>query len=116
MPRRTRLVAAVLAIAALLLAPLAVAWHACPMSDTQMQAASHDGDAPVLAELCAHHCEDGKLAVETVKPAPTFTAALLPALHVAPAVPREIARSAWRKDGFLADPSPPFARSTVLRI
>jgi len=116
MNRRLRLGAAVAAIAAMLLAPLAMAMHACPMGDMAMQDASHSGDAPASAGLCERHCEDGKASVETVKPPPAAPPFAIPVLRAVPFPARDIASSPWRKDGFLADPSPPFVRFTVLRI
>jgi len=116
MNRRLRLGAAVAAIAAMLLAPLAMAMHACPMGDMAVQGASHSGDAPASAGLCERHCEDGKASVETVKPPPAVPMAALSSLRIAPLPVRGPASSTWRQDGFLADPSPPFVRFTVLRI
>jgi len=116
MSRRTRFVAAVLAIAALLFAPLAVSAYACPMGDMAMQGDSHGTGAPLDASLCQRHCEGGNASVDTVKPAPTFQVAILPALRVAAAAPPEAGRCAWHKRSFLADPSPPLSRFTVLRI
>jgi len=116
MNRRLRSFAALLALAAMLFAPFAVAMHACPMDDMAMQDAAHSTDAPVSAGLCERHCTDGKVAVETVKPPPAYPLALVPALRIAPQPERDPHAAPWRKDGFLADPSPPFARFTVLRI
>jgi hypothetical protein len=116
MSRRSRYTAALVATAALLFAPLAVSVHACPMDGLAMQGGSHGSDVPPEASLCMRHCEDGQASLDTVKPAPAFQLAILPALRVAPAAPPETAHSAWRKDGFLADPSPPLTRFTVLRI
>lgn len=117
MSRRTRFVAAVLAIAALLFAPVAVSLHACPLEGVAMQAAMHGTELPPDASLCVRHCEDGgKLSVDTAKPVPALQLAILPALRVAPAAAPVLPRSAWRGHGFLADPSPPLTRFTVLRI
>lgn len=116
MNRRLRAAAAVLAIAAMLFAPFAVAMHACPMGDMAMQGAAHSTDAPAYAGLCERHCSDGKVAVETVKPPPAYPLPLLLALRIALQPERDLHASTWRRDGFLADPSPPFTRFTVLRL
>ncbi len=117
MNRRSRYVAALVATAALLFAPLAVSLHACPLEGMAIQAQAQGTDLPPDASLCVRHCDDtGKAPVDVVKPVPGFQLAILPALRVAPAVVPEPALSAWRRDSFLADPSPPLTRFTVLRI
>ncbi len=117
MSRRSRYTAALVATAALLFAPLAVSLHACPLEGMAIQAQSQGTDRPLDATLCVRHCDDnGKAPADVVKPVPGFQLAIVPALHVASAAAPEALLCAWRKDGFLAGPSPPLTRFTVLRI
>jgi hypothetical protein len=96
--------AALLAIGALLFAPLSLALHACP--------GGGDMDA-----TCANHCADGKAALDMTKPPAPHAVAPAPALRVAlrefPALREPAFDSPFRP---AAGPAPPLIHYTILRI
>jgi hypothetical protein len=117
MNRRARFIAAYLTMAALLFAPFAAAAHACPfMGDGAAMQASGDRGAADEAPPCASHCNDEGAAADLAK----FVSSAAPApvsfpRIAAPEAP--VARLPLARPGdFLADPSPPLTRFTVLRI
>jgi hypothetical protein len=128
MNRRTRTAAALLALAAMLFAPLAMALHACRAGavDAQVQAAhegSHDvageaGRAPMDMALCERHCNDGKVSFQPAgnPPAP-LAVAVVPALRVDALQPVALRAPAFDSPyASLAGPAPPLIGFTVLRL
>jgi hypothetical protein len=128
MNRRTRTLAAVVALAAMLFAPLAMALHACRAgaAEAQVQAA-HEGlhDAadeavpvPMDMALCERHCNDGKVSFQPAgnPPAP-LAVAVVPALRVDALQPVALAAPAFDSPyASVAGPAPPLIGFTVLRL
>ena len=110
--RPTRLLASIVAIAALLFAQLAVSGYSCPMMGMAP-------DAEMNANLCERHCDYGNASLDQAKTSAgagllvqsvvRLTAAPLPAQ---PQVTTRTLRARWPAAG----PAPPFIGSTVLRI
>jgi len=119
MNRRIRWTASVLAIAALLFAPLAMSFRACPHADgaaPALEGPPAGADTQSGMSPCERHCNQPQLSVDPVKPTPTWAFVAALALRV-PTLERIASLSSTpRIAAFLADPSPPPKRSTVLRI
>jgi hypothetical protein len=124
MNRRLRLGAALLAIAAMLFAPLAMALQACDTMLDRMtaieamaarQAAQEAGAAPMDMALCEHHCAQLKPSFDLAKPQSPIVPPVVPALRVD--APEVVALAAPAFDSpFAAGPAPPLIGFTVLRI
>lgn len=124
MKRRTRLAAAVLALAAMLFAPLAMALHACadggdmaaPMAPL---ASESEADAPPMdMALCERHCHDGKVSFQPVgnPPAPVAVPTV-PALRVPALEPVSLRVPSFDSPyAPAAGPAPPLIGYTVIRI
>jgi len=111
-PRRTRLFASLVAIAALLFAQFAVSAYACPMM-------SMGADSEMNANLCERHCDYGNASLDQAKSPTAMTLAVqsiarnaLATLTPQPQVTARTLRATW----LAAGPAPPLIRSTVLRI
>ena len=129
MSRRARTAAALLAIVAMLFAPVALALHACPSAvdmllearaEVSMAAAMSDQVAPMTmdATLCEHHCNPNvQSSFDLAPPAVFASPPLLPALRV-PALEPLLLRAPAIDSAFAtaAGPAPPLIRYTVLRI
>ena len=124
MKRRTRLAAAVLALAATLFAPFAMALHACadagdmgaPMAAMGAQDA---GSVPSMdLALCERHCHDGKVSFQPLATPPAGIApAVVPALRVDAPQPVSLRIPAFDSPfAVRGSPAPPLIRYTVLRI
>lgn len=124
MSRRTRLAAAILALAATLFAPFAMALHACadngdmaaPMA---AMASANGGDAPAMdMTLCERHCHDGKVSFQPLGNPPSATALPVPpALRVEAREPVSLRAPAYDSPfAASAGPAPPLIGYTVLRI
>src|SRR5262249_50356602 len=89
MTRRTRFMAACLAIAGLLLAPLATAAHACPfMGDgAAMQASAGHGAGSEAPPPCASHCNEDNASADLAKVTPVASPALVSVLRIVAVVP-----------------------------
>lgn len=118
MSRHLRACAAILAIVAVLFAPLAMALHACPnIADSAAHGSAmyvHDSAKDDMT-ACERHCSAVKQMSVLAKPLPMVSPATsvlhLPGFgRVTTPVPLP------SLPAFLADPSPPFARFTVLRL
>ena len=120
MNRRTRLAAALVATAAMLFAPLAMALHACTANmPAEMHAmAGGDGGAPMDMALCERHCSDGKVSLDTAKPPPSpMGVPVVAALRVDALEPVSLRAPGLDSPFFpAAGPAPPLIRFTVLRI
>jgi hypothetical protein len=106
--RRTRFLAALLAMAGLVFAQLAISGYSCPMD-------GGDPGSMASANLCAQHCEYGS-SIDPGQLVVTLPAVIDgPAMRVtgAPKAPAACAPS-W--DEPAAGPAPPPPRATVLRI
>jgi len=131
MTRRVRLAAAILALAATLFAPFAMALHAC-LGDPAAQAAAealaqsslhamHGMDSvpmPMDMALCERHCNDGKYSFQPFASPPAALAMMaMPALRVDALQPVSV-RAPAPGSPFAppAGPAPPLIRYTVLRI
>ena len=110
--RRTRLLASLIAIAALFFAQITVSAYACPM--TGMAA-----DMEMNANLCERHCDYGNVSLDQAKTPAGMALAMQGIVRVAPpplpAQPQVTART-LRATWPAAGPAPPLIRSTVLRI
>jgi hypothetical protein len=128
MNRRTRTIAALLALAAMLFAPLAMALHACRAGDVQAPVqALHEGlhdaadeanQAPMDMALCERHCNDGKVSFQPAgnPPAP-LAVAVVPALRVDALQPVSLSAPAFDSPyASAAGPAPPLIGFTVLRL
>lgn len=135
MTRRVRLAAAILALAATLFAPLAMALHAC-LGDSAAQAAAealalaqthamHGGNAmpmdmPVETDmaLCVRHCNEGKYSLQAFASPPDAVAMpVVPALRVDALQPAALRAPAFDSPfAPAAGPAPPLIGFTVLRI
>jgi hypothetical protein len=115
MRRRSRLLAAWIALVALVFAQLAVAAYACPrMNAPEAVASMPDCDQPMNANLCESHCDYGSVSLDSPKAkvappallaAPVRIVTPVPALSAPhPSVPARVATG------------PPATRFTVLRI
>lgn len=117
MNRRSRLLAAVVAIVGLLFAQMAVSAFVCPVIGGNVVVAESPCDEAmsVNANLCDQHCEYGQASFESAK-SPATPAALAGAfLRVDVLVPEQMGlRSESRISA--AGPAPPLIRFTVLRI
>lgn len=124
MNRRVRFAAAVLALAAMLFAPLAMALHACADagdmgSPMAAMAAQADTDAPPMdMALCERHCHDGKVSFQPLANPPAALAVpVIAALRVDALEPVSLAAPAFDSPfAVAAGPAPPLIRYTVLRI
>jgi hypothetical protein len=120
MKRRPGLVAALFAILALLLAPLAASMPACPMMGgvaSMMHAAStHDSGTPGDSSLCERHCQDAQPAVGLGRSPSPPQPALVSPMRVPVSQPVAIRMVGWHSSRFSAGPAPPLIRFTVLRI
>ncbi len=124
MSRRTRLAAAVLALAAMLFAPFAMALHACadagdmaaPMA--AMIAATHADAPPMDMTLCERHCHDGKVSSQPLgNPPASIAMPAVAALRVDALQPVSLRAPAFDSPfAAAAGPAPPLIRYTVLRI
>ena len=105
----------------MLFSSFAMALQACEWIAGMPAAASasampHDGQSADPG--CQHHCNGTMQLVDLAKPPP----AMLSVPAVAPEITRPLERvspppaSHWRAPTFLADPSPPLSRRTVLRL
>lgn len=131
MTRRVRLAAAILALAATLFAPFAMALHAC-LGDPAAQAAAealaqsslhamHGMDSvpmPMDMALCERHCNDGKYSSQPQASPPAAVALpLVAALRVEARHPVALRVPAFDSPFAPAiGPAPPLIRYTVLRI
>ena len=125
MNRRARAIAALVAMVAMLFAPLAMALHACPSTVDMVAAAqaladpSPAGDAaPMDMAQCERHCSLEARAAFDLASAPAVCAApVIAALRVPALAPLPVASPAFDSPFALAaGPAPPRLRSTVLRI
>jgi hypothetical protein len=122
MNRRLRSSAALVAIAAMLFAPLAMALHACPApGDVAAAAQAVAVDDPAGASMdmaaCQRHCTQAKASFDLAKPAAAAAAPFAAALRLMALAPLRGARPALHCGlAFAAGPAPPPLRSTVLRI
>ena len=124
MNRRVRLAAAVIALAATLFAPLAMALHACvdagdmgaPMA--AMAVPADTGVPPMDMALCERHCHDGKASFQPLgNPPATLAIPIIPALRVDALEPVSLAAPAFDSPfAAAAGPAPPLIGYTVLRI
>ena len=124
MNRRIRLAAAVLALAATLFAPLAMALHACvdagdmgaPMAAMAMP--DDTGAPPMDMALCERHCHDGKVSFQPLASPPAALAIpVVPALRIDALEPVSLATPAFDSPFAVASgPAPPLIGYTVLRI
>ncbi len=118
MDRRSRFVAALAALLALLFCQLAVAAYACPQIRQAPKAETVcDHDTSQTPNLCIEHCAYGDVSLGSAKPAPP--APDLVAIGIAPspvAVLPPAARVALRMPASATPPPPLLARFTVLRI
>jgi hypothetical protein len=127
MKRRTRFAAALVAIAAILFAPFAMALNACadngdmaaPMAGMAPMASMAGDDAPAMdMALCERHCHDGKVSFQPAGhlPAPLAVPAP-PALRVQVAQPVALRAPSFDSPyAPAAGPAPPLIGYTVLRI
>ena len=111
-PRRTRLLASMIAIVALLFAQLAVSAYACPMTGM-------GPDSEMNANLCERHCDYGNASLDQAKSPGAAAVAVQSVARIAPMslpdqpqVTARTLRATWPATG----PAPPLIRSTVLRI
>ncbi|HSN20213.1 MAG TPA: hypothetical protein VLS49_06030 [Usitatibacter sp.] len=128
MNRRTRTVAALVALAAMLFAPLAMAAHACRAADmvAATVAMAHAGHAAMAGEeappmdmtLCERHCNDGKVSFQPVGNPPEAAAVpVVPALRIDALQPVALRAPAFDSPyAAAAGPAPPLIGYTVLRI
>jgi hypothetical protein len=120
MSRRSRLVTALLAAAALLFSQLAVSGYACPGMEApaahSAAVAGEDCDESGTANLCQQHCEYGKTALEQAKPLKMPIAVAVTGIRplVRCDAPQAVAAT-FERFVSVAGP-PPLSRSTVLRI
>ena len=119
MKRSFRIAAALFAAIAFVFAQAAVSAFACagpvvdPVAMAQMKAAM----AASEGSLCAQHCEDATISLETAKPGFTAAPSVVPVL-VRISLPEPPARRVLSAAAPLsvAGPAPPLIRFTVLRI
>jgi hypothetical protein len=122
MNRRLRSLAALLAIAAMLFAPLAMALHACPspgdmVAAAQALALEEAAGASMDMAACERHCIQAKASFDLAKPAAVPSALFIAPIRVPAPQPLPVAKPALRPGfAFAAGPAPPLARYTVLRI
>jgi hypothetical protein len=122
MNRRLRSCAALLAIAAMLFAPLAMALYACPFAGdmvaaAQALAADEAAGASMDMAACEQHCTQAKASFDLAKPPAPMAAPFVAPVRVAALAPLRVAEPAFRPgSAFAAGPAPPLARTTVLRI
>jgi len=122
MNRRLRSCAALLAIAAMLFAPLAMALHACPSPGDMVAAAKalaavEAAGAPMDMATCERHCTQAKASFDLAKPAAASVAVSLVPIRVPAPAPTRLAQPGPRPGfAFAAGPPPPLTRYTVLRI
>jgi len=124
MRRRTRIFATVLALAAMLFAPFAMALHACAAAGDMaapMAAPAPADDAgapPIDMALCERHCQDGKVSFQSAgNPPAALAVPVVPALRVDALQPVSLPAPAFGSPfAVVAGPGPPLARFTVLRI
>lgn len=121
MTRRTRLAAAFLALAGMLFSSFAMALQACEWMAGMPPAASAGAmshETPLGDPGCARHCNGAMQLADLAKTPP----AMLSVPAAAHGISRPLERLAplpasyWRAPTFLADPSPPLSRCTVLRL
>lgn len=119
MSRRSRLVAALLAIFALAFAQLALASYACPSVADLVEMAQMQHDNQDDGGLCEHHCKSGgRVSFEIAKPSftPSPAIAAAPMLRIETPAPASRDISVCRARLSIAGPEPPFDRLPVLRI
>ena len=111
-PRRTRLFASIVAIAAVLFAQFAISAYACPMMGM-------GADAEMNANLCERHCDYGNASLDQAKSPSGMVVAVqsieritVATLAPQPQVTARTLRATWPAAG----PAPPLIRFTVLRI
>ncbi len=117
MSRRSRFLASLVALLALLFAQLAVAAYDCPQLKEQRKAErTCDHDITATPNLCIEHCAYGEASLGSAKPAPS--APDLPGIPVtaSPEALPAFARVALRVPASATPPPPLIARFTVLRI
>ena len=118
MRRSFRVAAALFAAIAFVFAQAAVSAFACagpvvdPVAMAQMKAAMASEGS-----LCAQHCEDATISLDTAKPGFTAAPSVVPVL-VRISLPQPPSRRALAAAAPLsvAGPAPPLIRFTVLRI
>ena len=109
--RRTRFLAALVAVAGLLFAQAAVAMYACSAMGLESAAAFDN------ANLCEQHCNFGEASLDASQPASNPLPVVV-AASVRPVATPDAAAAAtapfapWPAEG----PAPPLIRFTVLRI
>jgi hypothetical protein len=118
MNRRSRMLATIAAILALVFAQIASSAYACagpvpdPVAMAQMKAAMADDGG-----LCEKHCGTGVISFEAAKPSFSATAAVMAAtLRVVPVEPLAARVPNRAAPVSVAGPAPPLIRFTVLRI
>lgn len=126
MNRRLRASAALLAIAAMLFAPIAMALHACPSPGDRvaaaaamaaMSSAGDDGSAPMDMAPCERHCTQASATFDLAQPPATVAAPQVAPIRVPALEPVAIGAPAFDSPfAFAAGPAPPLLRYTVLRI
>lgn len=125
MNRRARAAAALVAMVAMLFAPLAMALHACPSTVDMVAAAQAMADsspaddaAPMDMAQCERHCNlEARAAFDLASPPAIFAAPVVAVLRVPALEPLRVAPPAYDPSfASAAGPAPPHLRSTVLRI
>ena len=126
MNRRLRSTAALLAIAAMLFAPIAMALHACPSAGDMVAAAEamaamsspgDDGSAPMDMAPCERHCAQAQASFDLAQPPASVAAPQIAPIRVPALEPVAIGAPAFDSPfAFAAGPAPPLLRYTVLRI
>ena len=122
MNRRLRSCAALLAVAAMLFAPLAMALYPCPspgdvVAAARALAADEAAGAPMDMAACEQHCTQARASFDLAKPPAPVAAPFVAPLRVTALEPLRIARRPPRAGfAFAAGPAPPLVRTTVLRI
>lgn len=122
MTRSHRLAAAILALAATLFAPFALALHACAMNAPEshsMAAMQGPDQAPATdMALCERHCNEGKVSLQTLANPPfPIAIAVIPPLRVDALEPLPVGAPAFDSPfAAAAGPAPPLIRYTVLRL
>jgi len=127
MTRSLRLATAILALAATLFAPFALALHACmagmnaPATAQAMAGMAMDAQEQAPADnaaLCERHCNENRVSLQTLATPPSAIGmAVVPALRVD--APQPVCLRAPAFDSPFAPatgPAPPLVRFTVLRL
>lgn len=122
MNRRLRSCAALLAMAAMLFAPLAMAFVPCPspgdmVAAARALAADEAAGAPMDMAACEHHCTQARASFDLAQPPVPAAVPFVAPLRVPALEPLRVARCAPRVGfAFASGPPPPLVRTTVLRI